>query len=110
MDTISYDDFAKLEIRVGTILVAERVEQADKLLRLEVDMGSETRQILAGIAQHVEDPATLVGKQVPVLVNLEPRKMRGFESQGMMLAASGEDDAPVLLHPEKPLPPGSQIF
>lgn len=110
MDTISYDDFAKLEIRVGTILSAERIPDSDKLLRLEVDMGSETRQILAGIAQHIEDPTKLIGRQVPVLVNLKPRKMRGLESQGMMLAASDADDAPVLLHPEKPLPAGSQIF
>lgn len=110
MDIITYEDFAKLEIRVATILTAERVVEADKLLKLEVDLGSEKRLIMAGIAEHVEDPESLVGRQVPVLVNLQPRKMRGYESQGMMLAASDDADAPVLLHPEKPLPNGSRIY
>jgi len=108
MDTITYDDFAKLDIRIGTITVAEAVEGADKLLRLEVDLGSETRQLMAGIAEYVDDPATLIGKQIPVLANLAPRKLRGYESQGMMLAAD-ENDAPILLHPETKIANGSKI-
>ncbi len=108
MDTITYDDFSKLDIRIVTIKVAERIEGSDKLLRLEVDLGDETRQILAGIAEHVEDPQTLIGKQIPMLVNLEPRKMRGFVSQGMMLAADHEGK-PILLHPETPILNGSKV-
>lgn len=109
-DVITYDDFAKLDIRVATIVAAERVPEADKLLKLQIDLGNETRQLMAGIAEHVEDPQTLVGKQVPVLVNLAPRTMRGYESQGMMLAASDESGAPVLLHPQTSLPNGCSIY
>lgn len=106
--TITYDDFAKLELRVGTIKSAERVEETDKLIKLEVDLGSETRQIVAGIAQAVADPSELVGTQVTVVVNLEPRTIRGIESQGMLLAAE-KDGIPVLLHPAQPVEPGSQV-
>ncbi len=106
---ISYEDFAKLEIRIGTVTSAERIEGADKLLKLIVDLGSETRQIVAGIATVVADPAELVGKQLPILCNLEPRTLRGVESQGMMLAAGDENDLPVLIHPEHPIPNGSNI-
>lgn len=109
-DIIAYEDFAKLDIRVATITAAERVPEADKLIKLQVDLGSQTRQIMAGIAQYIEDPQTLVGKQVPILVNLAPRTMRGYESQGMMLAAGDDTGAPVLLHPEHPLPNGSSIY
>ena len=92
---ISIDDFAKIELRVAQILVAERVPKADKLLRLEVDLGYEKRQILAGIAQYYE-PEKLIGRKIIVVANLAPRKMRGLESNGMLLAASLEDGAPVL--------------
>lgn len=104
---INFDDFAKLEIKIGTIVSAEKIEDADKLLKLEIDFGDEKRQIVSGIAQwyKAED---LVGKQVPVLVNLEPRTFRGVESQGMILAA-GVDDSAVLLHPDKDVPAGSKI-
>lgn len=85
---ITIDDFARIELRVGEILLAERVPGADKLLRFEIDLGEETpRQILAGLAEYY-DPQTLVGKKVAVVANLKPRKMRGLESQGMILAAS----------------------
>lgn len=106
METITFDDFTKLDIRIGTITVAERVEGADKLLRLEVNLGSETRQIASGIAEWYA-PEDLVGKQVPVLCNLEPRTIRGIESQGMILAA-GRDRA-FLLHPDQPLEPGDIV-
>lgn len=105
---ITYEDFKKLDIRIATIESAERIEGADKLLKLILDLGAEKRQILAGIAEFVEDPQSLVGKQIPVLVNLEPRKMRGEESQGMMLAAD-VDGKPILLHPETNTPAGSIV-
>lgn len=112
---ISYDDFAKLEIKIGTILSAEVVEGADKLLRLLVDVGEKDaegnvmpRQIISGIRTYFEDPQTLVGRQCPFLTNLEPRTIRGFESQGMILAASN-DDSFALLHPHVVLTPGSKV-
>jgi len=83
---IQFDDFAKIDLKVGTILSAEKVEKADKLLKLQVDMGTETRTIVSGIALHFE-PAAIVGKQVVVVANLAPRKMRGIESNGMILMA-----------------------
>jgi methionyl-tRNA synthetase len=93
---ISIDDFAKVDLRVARVLVAERIPKADKLLRLEVDLGYEKRQILAGIAQYYE-PEKLIGRKVVIVANLAPRKMRGLESQGMVVAASIEPDgAPVL--------------
>ncbi len=104
---ITFEDFKKLEIRIGKILSAQKVEGTDKLLKLEVDMGKEKRQLVAGIAQYY-DPEELIDKQIPVLVNLEPRKIRGVESQGMLLAAT-EGEAPILLHPDKEVSPGSLI-
>ena len=92
---ITIDDFAKVELRVAQILVAERIPKADKLLRLEVDLGYEKRQILAGIAQFYE-PEKLIGRKIVIVANLAPRKMRGLESNGMLLAASLPDGAPVL--------------
>jgi methionine--tRNA ligase beta chain len=92
---ITIDDFTKVELRVAQILVAERIPKADKLLRLEVDLGYEKRQILAGIAQFYE-PEKLVGRKIVIVANLAPRKMRGLESNGMLLAASLPDGAPVL--------------
>jgi methionyl-tRNA synthetase len=93
---ISIDDFVKVDLRVARILVAERIPKADKLLRLEVDLGYEKRQILAGIAEHYA-PEALIGRKVVIVANLAPRKMRGLESQGMLVAASlGEQGRPVL--------------
>ncbi len=93
---IAIDDFLKVELRVAQILVAERIPKADKLLRLEVDLGYEKRQILSGIAQWYT-PEELVGRRIAVVANLAPRKMRGLESHGMLLAAStGPDDKPLL--------------
>jgi methionyl-tRNA synthetase len=94
--TIGIDDFAKIELRVAQILVAERIPKADKLLRLEVDLGHEKRQILSGIAEWYT-PEDLIGRRIVVITNLAPRKMRGLESHGMLLAASeGEGGKPVL--------------
>ncbi len=104
---ISIDDFKKCELRVGSVMHAERVEGSDKLLKLLVDVGFEKRQILAGVGKNYE-PAELVGRDIVVVVNLEPRNMMGLESQGMILAASSID-GPVLLVPEKQVPPGSEI-
>jgi methionyl-tRNA synthetase len=105
---IVIDDFAKVDLRVAQILVAERVPKADKLLRLEVDLGYEKRQILAGIAQHYE-PEKLIGRKIVIVANLAPRKMRGLESNGMLLAASLEDGAPVLAGFLEEVPPGARL-
>ena len=96
---IQYDDFAKLDLRIGTIKTAEKVPKADKLLRLEVDLGFEQRTIVSGIAEHFS-PGSLIGKQVIVVANLAPRKMRGIESQGMILLAEQPDGKLVFVSPE----------
>lgn len=109
MEQISYDDFAKLEIVIGTIVSVEIVEGADKLLKLMVAVGEEQpRQIVSGIREYIPDIQSLVGKQCPFLINLEPRTIRGFESQGMILAPSNEG-AFALLHPSRPLNSGSKV-
>ncbi len=106
---ISYDEFAKLEIRIGTIRSVEVVEDADKLLKLMVDFGEpELRQIISGIRTYFADPQILVGVQAPFLVNLEPREIRGLMSNGMILAAS-HDSVLALLNPSISLPPGTKI-
>lgn len=105
---IVYDDFDKLELRVGTITAAEKVQKADKLLKLEVDLGFEKRTIVSGIAQHFT-PESLVDKQVIVVVNLAPRKMRGIESQGMILSAEQPDGKLILVGPHEPTANGSIV-
>jgi methionyl-tRNA synthetase len=93
---IAIDDFAKVDLRVAKVLVAERIPKADKLLRLEVDLGYEKRQILAGIAAWYT-PEELIGRRIVIIANLAPRKMRGLESHGMLLAASnGDNGKPIL--------------
>ena len=104
---ITIEDFKKLEIRVGKILSAERVSGSEKLLKLEVGIGVEKRQVIAGIGKSYE-PETLIGRQVVVLANLEPRSLMGLESNGMILAADSPA-GPVLLMPEKEVLPGSVI-
>ncbi len=104
---ISFDDFKKLDIRIGKIIAAERVQDTEKLLKIEIEVGTEKRQLVAGIAQSYE-PDTLIGKEIPVLLNLEPRTIRGVESHGMILAAVMDGKA-VLMHPDKEVPPGSII-
>lgn len=105
---IQYDDFAKLDLRIGTITEAVKVPKADKLLQLSVDMGTEQRTIVSGIAQHFT-PESLVGKQVIVVANLAPRKMRGIESQGMILSAEQPDGSLVLVGPDALTVPGSGV-
>ena len=105
---ITFDDFKKLDIRIGKVLSAEKVEGTDKLLRLEIDFSTEKRQVVAGIAECYQ-PESLVGKEIPVLMNLEPRSIRGVVSQGMILAAVNADGKPVLMHPDSEVPPGSII-
>ena len=105
---ITIDDFKKIEIKIGKVISAERVPEADKLLKIVFDIGGEQRQIMAGIAMFVEDPTTLIGKEMPILVNLEYRTLRGYESQGMLLAADG-NGRPVLLYPAEDVPPGSVV-
>ncbi len=107
---ITIDDFIKIEMRVGEILTAERVPKADKLLRFTIDLGEAApRQILAGIAQYYE-PEKLIGRKVAVVSNLQPRKLRGFESQGMVLAASvGDEGRPVLATFTEDVPNGARL-
>ena len=106
---ITIDDFAKIELRVGQVKVAEKVKGADKLLRLEVDIGTEVRQVVAGIAKAYA-PESLIGRKVVILVNLAPRKLRGLESNGMIIAASfGEEGVPVLATFLEDVPVGARL-
>jgi methionyl-tRNA synthetase len=105
---ITIDDFAKVELRVGVIKSAERIQGADKLLKIMVDIGDEVRQVLAGIALAYA-PENLVGRKVVIVVNLAPRKMRGLESNGMLLAASTADGNPVLCTFAEDIPAGSKV-
>jgi methionyl-tRNA synthetase len=105
---ITIDDFAKIELRVGRVKVAERVPKADKLLRLEIDIGTEVRQVLAGIAEAYA-PETLVGRKVVIVANLAPRKLRGMESNGMIVAASLEGGKPVLAGFLEDVPVGARL-
>jgi methionyl-tRNA synthetase len=107
---ITIDDFVKVEMRVGEILTAERIPKSDKLLKFTIDLGeAEPRQILAGIAEHYE-PEKLIGRKVAVVSNLKPRKLRGLESQGMVLAASvGEEGRPVLATFTEDVPNGARL-
>lgn len=107
--TIDYATFATLDIRIGTIISVDVVEGADKLLRLMVDVGEAApRQIISGIREFFPEPAELVGRQCPFLVNLAVRNIRGFESQGMILAADAEGVF-ALLGPHRSLPPGTSV-
>ncbi len=109
MQTIKFDDFAKIDLRVAKIVKAEKIEGADKLLKLVVSLGDEERQIVAGIAQHYS-PDELVGKKIILVANLEPKKLRGVESQGMLLAAvKGNDEEIALLVPDKDIEEGTKV-
>jgi methionyl-tRNA synthetase len=106
---IGIEDFAKVELRVGVVKSAERIQGADKLLKLMVDIGDEVRQVLAGIALSYA-PEDLVGRKVVIVANLAPRKMRGLESNGMLLAASvGPDGKPVLCTFAEDVPAGAKV-
>ncbi|HPH84392.1 MAG TPA: methionine--tRNA ligase [Ferruginibacter sp.] len=105
---IQFDDFAKIDLKVGTILSAEKVEKADKLLKLEVDLGFEKRTIVSGIALHFE-PTAIIGKQVVVVTNLAPRKMRGIESNGMILMAENAAGKLIFVNPNENADNGSGV-
>ena len=106
---ISIDDFGKMDLRVGTILHAEKVEKADKLLKLELDMGKgERRIVVSGIALHFK-PEDIIGKQVTVVANLAPRKMRGIESKGMILMAQNPDGKLIFVSPLEMAAAGSEV-
>jgi len=105
---ITYDDFAKLDLRVGTVVSAEKVQKADKLLKLEVDLGFEKRTIVSGIALHFS-PHDLIGKQVVIVANLAPRKLKGIESNGMILSAEDENGRLHLINPEEIINPGAGV-
>jgi methionyl-tRNA synthetase len=107
-ETISIDDFKKIEIRVGEIKSAEKIEGSDKLLKLNVDFGDEERQVLSGIAAFFPDPGTLAGKRCPFVTNLTPRAMMGLESRAMILATGGDESGPFALF-ETSAPPGARI-
>jgi len=136
---ISYDDFAKVEIKAGKILSAEKIPATDKLLKLSVDFGlveqapvvvpvtpatpeapevslvpvepqRDIRQIVSGISLYFPDPVVLIGKTCMFVTNLEPRKIKGFESNGMLFAVSTKDGAFSLLEPNKDIPPGTRAF
>lgn len=106
---IKYDDFAKLDLRVATIKKVEDIEGADKLYKLEIDLGKEKRTFVAGIKQHYKKEE-LKGKQIIVVCNLEPRKMKGVESQGMLLAAVSDDyNKVILISPDKKTDSGTKV-
>ena len=107
-EAIVFDDFAKIDLKVGTILSAEKVEKADKLLKLQIDLGFETRTIVSGIALHFQ-PENIIGKQVVVVANLAPRKMRGIESNGMILMAEDKAGKLHFIKPETVIDNGSGV-
>ena len=134
MEYVTYDEFKKMDMRVGTIRAVEPVEGTDKLLKCQIDFGeTETvqvveplegeevavaeastptpkfRQIVSGIREYFPEYEQLIGKQVLYIVNLEPRMIRGVESQGMLMAVDGKDGKPVFLSPEFPVSPGSKV-
>ena len=104
---LTFDEFKKVELKVARITEAEEVAGAEKLLKLQIDLGGEKRQIVAGIKKSYQ-AGDLIGREIVVVVNLEPRMVMGIESNGMLLAAS-DDTGPVLLRPDKDVPPGSVI-
>lgn len=106
---ITFEEFKKMDIRIGEILSAEKIPETDKLIKLEVDLGEEKpRQIVAGIAEFFPQEQELIGKQITILANLEPRTIRGLESQGMILAVKDEDGLALLI-PSKKIKSGSKI-
>lgn len=105
---ISIEDFQKLDIRIGTVTSAEKVPETDKLIKFELDFGAEKRTIVGGWAVAYPEPAKLVGTQLAAILNLEPRTIRGVESQGMLLGAT-ENEQPVALHPDRSIENGSVV-
>ena len=110
MDQIGIDQFKALDLRAARVLAAERVEGTDRLLKLTIDLGTEQRTIVSGIA-HLREPGDLVGKTIVIVANLEPARIRGIESQGMLLAAGGraEGEPFALLSPDRDVAPGTAV-
>ena len=104
---ITIDDFKKIELRIAKIITADRVEGSEKLIKLQVDMGEEKRQIIAGIGI-AYSPEDLIGREIVVIANLEPRMLMGLESQGMLLAASNTEMLTLVI-PERDIPSGAQV-
>lgn len=116
MEYVSYEEFKKMDIRVGRIMEAEPVPETDKLLKCQIDFGEvdeegnkKLRQIISGIREYYPDPNILLGKQVLYIINLEPRMIKGVESNGMLMAVDGMDNKPVFLIPELEVKPGSRV-
>lgn len=116
MEKVSYEEFKKMEIRVGTVKSVEEIEGADKLLKFMIDFGDKNeegesvyRQIVSGLKEYYPNFLELVGKQLLYIINLEPRAIKGVESNGMLLAVDGKDGAPVFLIPETEVDPGSKV-
>ncbi|ETB64169.1 TPA: hypothetical protein DIC38_00370 [Candidatus Nomurabacteria bacterium] len=116
MEYITFEEFKKMDIRVGTICEVEAVPDTDKLLRCQIDFGEidengekKLRQIISGIKETYPDPSVLINKQVLYIVNLEPRKIKGYDSNGMLMAVDGVDGKPVFLVPENPVSSGVRI-
>ncbi len=105
---ISFSEFKNIDLRIAKILATEKVEGSEKLLKLKINLGSEEREILAGIAKEYQ-PEELIGREIIVVANLEPKIMMGLESRGMLLAAKDAEGRPVLLKPDKEIPAGSEI-
>jgi methionine--tRNA ligase beta chain len=106
-EIIDMNEFAKLDVRIGKIATAEKIQGSKKLIKLDVDIGDEMRQLVAGITEEYT-PEELIGKLVPILVNLKPAKLMGVESRGMILAVD-VGGKPILLHPDKEVPAGSRV-
>jgi methionyl-tRNA synthetase len=107
-DSVSFDDFTKLDIRTATVLEAEKVPKTTKLLKLKIDTGIDIRTIVSGIAEYFE-PHDIIGKQISIVANLEPRKIKGIESKGMILMAEDKDGKLVLVIPAENVSNGSII-
>jgi methionyl-tRNA synthetase len=107
-ESVEFDDFGRMDIRVGTVLEAEKVAKTKKLLKLKIDTGIDKRTVVSGIAEYYE-PENLIGRQVSILVNLEPKKLRGIESQGMILCAENADGTLSIVEPDKKVKNGSEV-
>lgn len=109
MEKINYETFSKIDVRIGTVVSAEIIPEADRLIKLMVDLGEEKhRQVVSGIREYIGEPEELIGKQFPFVFNLEPRTIKGYESDGMIFAA-GDKDTFTFLSPTRQVPPGTQL-
>lgn len=108
MENINYEDFSKIKLKVAKVINAERVEGSEKLLKLQVTIGSEERQIIAGIGK-AYTPEEIQGKNIVIVANLEPRKLMGLESEGMLLAGSIGEEGPTLLTTDRSISPGAEV-